>query len=111
MTLSLLCGLVVLVVTVTTVVPEKKRELAPTAEPILYTATLWCPPCDQGDSPIILWEKVGDGVSRGAKTGELVHSTTVSVLSEQWSEPEQRTYYKVVAGGQTGWVPETFLRQ
>jgi hypothetical protein len=54
---------------------------------------------------------VGDGVSRGAKVGELKHNTPVSVLAESWSEAEERTYLKVSAQGQKGWVPGTFVRK
>jgi hypothetical protein len=109
MTLSMLCGIALLVATLTTVVPRAQERLKPTPEPVLYTATLWCPPCAQAGTPVILWEKVGDGVSRGAKAGELPHDTAVSVLAEAWSEAEGSTYFKVAAQDQKGWVPETFI--
>ena len=111
MLLSMICGLALLVYMVTTVVPQARERMKPTPEAVLYTATLWCLPCEQADSQIVLWEKVGDGVSRGNKTGELPHNTIVSVLAEEWSEPEERIYYKVTAQDQKGWVPETFIKQ
>jgi hypothetical protein len=111
MTLSLMCGLVILVATLTSVVPEAQASIRPTPAPILYNATLWCPPCEQGGSKIILWEKVGDGISRGAKVGELDHGTPVSVLAETWSDAEGRLYFRVQAQGQTGWVPDTFIQK
>lgn len=115
LTLSAFCGLMLLVVTLTTVVPRgqalRQERLKPTPEPILYEATLWCPPCEQSRSPVILWEKVGDGASRGGKAGELPHNTTITVHVETWSEPEKRFYFKVSANGQKGWVPETFIKR
>ena len=112
LTFSLLCGLVLLITTAITVVPQAqaRRAVTPTLETVLYTATLWCPPCAQAGSPVILWEKVGDGISRGGKVGELPHNTRVAVLAEVWSAQEQRMYYKVAAQGQRGWVPETFIK-
>jgi hypothetical protein len=111
MLLSMICGLTLLVYMVTTIVPQARERMQPTPEAVLYTATLWCLPCEQADSQIVLWEKVGNGVSRGNKTGELPHNTIVSVLAEEWSEPEERVYYKVTALDQKGWVPETFIKQ
>jgi hypothetical protein len=111
MTFTMLCSLVLLILTVTTVVPQARERMKPTPEPVLYTATLWCPPCEQAGNAVILWEKAGDGISRGFKVGELPHKTEVSVLIETWSAPEERTYFKVVAQGQKGWVPETFIRE
>jgi hypothetical protein len=111
MMFTMMCGLVLLFITVTTVVPQAQERIKPTPEPVLYTATLWCLPCEQAGSPVILWEKVGDGVSRGGKTGELPHSTEVSVLAAEWSAPEKRTYFKITAEGQKGWVPETFIAE
>lgn len=111
MVLSMLCGIALLIATVTTVVPRARARLEPTPEHVLYMATLWCPPCAQAHSPIVLWEKMGDGVSRGEKVGELAHDTPVSVLAEAWSTAEGRAYFKVAAQGQRGWVPETFLKR
>jgi hypothetical protein len=111
MVLSAVCGIVLIVVTLTVVKPRGQERLKPTPETVLYEATLWCLPCAQNNSPIILWEKVGDGVSRGGQVGQLLHNTTVSVLAEMWSEPEERTYFKVAAEGQQGWVPETFIKK
>ena len=114
---SMFCGIVLLTLTVTQVVPRGqaiRRErliVTPTPEPVLYQATLWCPPCAQANSPVILWEKVGDGISRGGKVGELPHNTTVNIHEEVWSAPEGRTYYRISAQGQQGWVPETFIRR
>ena len=51
---------------------ERLRPLPP---PALYTATLWCPPCAEAGSRVILWEKPGDGAARGAEAGELEHGT------------------------------------
>jgi len=109
--LSLVWGLVLLIYTVTAIVPQAQERMKPTPETALYDATLWCLPCEQAGSQIVLWEKVGDGISRGGKTGELPHDTWVSVLAEEWSEPEERVYYKVTAHDQTGWVPDTFIRR
>jgi hypothetical protein len=111
MLLSMTCGLALLIYMVTTIVPQARERMKPTPEAVLYTATLWCLPCEQADSQIVLWERVGDGVSRGNKTGELPHNTIVSILAEEWSEPEERVYYKVTAQDQKGWVPETFIKQ
>jgi hypothetical protein len=111
MVLTLLCGLTLLVVTVTRVVPVAQARMRPTPETILYTATLWCPACEQDNAAIVLWERVGDGVSRGAKVGELKHNTAVSVLAEAWSKAEEQTYLKVAAQGQKGWVPAAFVRK
>ena len=111
LSLSLICGLVFLVFVIRDIVPRAQQRLRPTPEPVLYYATLWCMPCEQAESPIVLWEKVGDGVSRGGKTGELLHSTEVAVIAEEWSAQEERTYYRVMADGQTGWVPETFIKK
>jgi len=111
MVLTLMCGLALLAITVTRIVPVAQARMRPTPEAILYTATLWCPACEQDNSAIVLWEKVGDGVSRGAKVGELRHNTPVSVLAESWSEAEERTYLQVSARGQKGWVPDTFVRK
>ena len=115
LTISLICGIILLAVTITTIIPQAQKRaqerLQSPPETILYMATLWCPPCEQAGSNIILWEKVGDGISRGGKAGELPHQTTVSVLAQEWSEPEGRFYYKVAAQGQKGWVPETFIRE
>jgi|GEM_PF-4514385 len=114
---SMFCGIVLLTLTVTQVVPRgqalrrERLSITPTPEPVLYQATLWCPPCAQANSPVILWEKVGDGISRGGKVGELPHNTTVNVHKEVWSTPEGRTYYRISAQGQQGWVPETFIRR
>ncbi len=115
--ISMFCGIVLLTLTVTQVVPRgqalrrERLSVTPTSEPVLYQATLWCPPCEQANSPVILWEKVGDGISRGGKVGELPHNTTVNVHKEVWSTPEGRTYYRISAQGQQGWVPETFIRR
>lgn len=111
LSLSLLCGLVFLIFVIRDIVPSAQQRLRPTPETVLYTATLWCLPCEQARSPIVLWEKVGDGVSRGGKTGELLHNTEVAVTAEEWSVQEERTYYRVTADGQTGWVPETFIKK
>ena len=111
LSLSLLCGLVFLVFVIRDIVPRAQERLRPTPEPVLYIATLWCLPCEQAGSSIVLWEKVGDGISRGGKTGELPHNTEVAVTAEEWSVQEERTYYRVTAGGQTGWVPETFIKK
>lgn len=115
--ISMFCGLVLLTLTITQVVPRgqairrERLSVTPTPEPALYEATLWCPPCEQAGSPVILWEKVGDGISRGGKVGELPHNTIVKVHEEVWSAPEGRTYYRISAQGQRGWVPETFIRR
>ena len=111
LSLSLLSGLLLLAFVIRDIVPQAQQRLLPTPEPVLYVATLWCLPCEQAGSPIVLWEKVGDGVSRGGKTGELLHNTEVAVMAEEWSAQEQRTYYRVTANGQTGWVPETFVKK
>jgi hypothetical protein len=109
MTATLMCGLALLIITVAVVIPQVQSS-PPTPEPVLYTAILWCPPCQQAGSQVILWEKAGDGVSRGAQVGQLPHDTQVSVIAEMWSEPEERTYFHVTAQGQKGWVPETFIK-
>ncbi len=113
--LSALCGLALLVPTVTIVAPRgraiRAERLRPTPEPILYQATLWCPPCEQAGSLVILWEKVGDGVSRGGKVGELPHNTLVAVHAQVWSDAEGRFYFQVSSGQQRGWVPETFVQK
>ena len=111
MVLTLMCGLALLAITVTRIVPVAQTRMKPTPETILFTATLWCPACEQDNSAIVLWEKVGDGASRGAKVGELKHNTPVSVLAESWSDAEERTYLKVSAQDQKGWVPEAFVRK
>lgn len=111
MVLTLMCGLALLLITVTRIVPVAQTHMRPMPEATLYTATLWCPACEQDNNAIVLWEKVGDGASRGAKVGELEHNTPVSVLGESWSEAEGRTYLKVSAQGQEGWVPDTFVRK
>jgi len=111
LSLSLLCGLLLLAFVIRDIVPRAQQRLRPTPEPVLYVATLWCLPCEQAGSAIILWEKVGDGVSRGGKSGELPHDTQVAVMAEEWSVQEERTYYRVTADGQTGWVPETFIKR
>ena len=111
MIVSAVCGIVLIVVTLTVIKPRGQERLKPTPERVLYEATLWCLPCEQNNSQIILWEKVGDGVSRGGQVGQLPHNTRISVLAEAWSEPEERTYFKVAAEGQTGWVPETFVKK
>jgi hypothetical protein len=111
LTLTLICGLAMLFVTITTIVPRAQERLRPTPEPVLYGATLWCPPCEQAATPIIIWEKVGDGVTRGGKVGELPHGTHVDVVEERWSAAENRTYYRVAAEGQMGWVPQTFIKR
>ena len=111
MLLTLMCGLTLLVITATRIVPQAQERMRPTPETVLYTATLWCPACESANSAIILWEKVGDGVSRGAKVGGLRHNTPVSVLAESWSAAEKQTYLKVAAQGQKGWVPEVFVRK
>ncbi len=116
MIISMFCGIVLLTLTVTQVVPRgqairrERLSVTPTPGPVLYQATLWCPPCEQAGDAVILWEKVGDGISRGGKVGELPHDTTVNVHEEVWSEPEGRTYYRISAGDQKGWVPETFIK-
>jgi hypothetical protein len=111
LSLTMICGLILLIVIANVVVPRAQERMRPTPEPVLYTATLWCPPCEQANSPIVLWERVGNGESRGSKIGELAHDTEVSVLAEEWSEPEQRAYIKVMSGEQKGWLPETFVKR
>ena len=111
MSLTLMCGLALLALIVTRIVPQAQERMRPTPEPVLYAATLWCLPCEQAGSLIVLWEQVGDGVSRGAKTGELPHNTPIEVLAQEWSAPEQRAYLRVAAEGQKGWVPATFIRK
>ena len=113
MGLTLMCGLALLALIVTRIVPQAQEQMRPALrpEPVLYVATLWCLPCEQAGSLIVLWEQVGDGVSRGAKTGELPHDTPVEVLAREWSAPEQRAYFKVAAEGQEGWVPATFVKK
>lgn len=108
---SAVCGIVLIVVTLTVIKPRGEERLKPTPETALYEATLWCLPCQQNSTPIILWDQVGDGISRGGQAGQLPHNTTVSVLAEVWSEPEARTYFKVSAQGQQGWVPEAFVKK
>lgn len=107
---TLLLGLVLLLLIVSTIIPQAQEKRRPAIEPVLYTATLWCLPCEQAGTPIILWEQAGDGISRGAKVGELPHGTLVSVLAEKWSEAEGRMYYRVSADGQQGWVPDSFFK-
>jgi hypothetical protein len=111
MVLTLVCGLALLMFTVTRIVPVAQTRMRPAPETTLYTAMLWCPACEQNNNAIVLWEKVGDGVSRGAKVGELKHNTPVSILAESWSKAEGRGYLKVSAQGQKGWVPEAFVRK
>ena len=111
MVLTLICGLTLLVLTIVRVVPQMQERMRPTPEAVLYTATLWCPACVSTKGTIILWEQIGDGTSRGAKVGELLHNTPVSVLAEGWSEAEQRIYLKVAAQGLEGWVSDSFVRR
>jgi hypothetical protein len=74
-------------------------------------ATLSCQPCEQAGHPVVLWDKPGDGKSRGDRSGELAHNTEVEVLAESRSEAEGRAYIKVRGNGQTGWVSEAFIRR
>jgi hypothetical protein len=111
MTLTMLCGLALLLVVLTQVVPQARERLHPLPPPALYTATLWCPPCAEAGSRVILWEKPGDAGARGAKAGELEHGTLVSVLAEEWSPAEGRMYLQVAAQGKKGWVPATLTRR
>ena len=111
LSLTLMCGVVLVLITVTTVVPQARDRARISPEAVLYTARLWCPACEQEGNPVILWEKVGDGVSRGLNVGELPHNASVSVLAEEWSQREARTYYLVAASDQRGWVHEAFIRR
>lgn len=111
MTLTMICGLALLLVVLTQVVPQARERLHPVPQPALYTVTLWCPPCAEAGSRVVLWEKPGDGAARGVEAGELEHGTLVSVLAEEWSPAEGRTYLQVAAQGKKGWVPETLTRR
>ena len=111
LSLTLMCGIVLVLVTVTTVVPQARDRVRISPEAVLYTATLWCPACAQDGNLVILWERVGDGVSRGLNVGELPHNASVSVLAEEWSQQEERSYYLVAAEDQRGWVPGAFIQR
>jgi hypothetical protein len=111
MILTMVCGLVLLLVITTTLVPRARERMKPAPDPVLYMATLWCPSCAQSDSPIALWERPGDEASRGDKVGELPHDTLVSVLAEKWSQDGERAYLEVTAQAQQGWVSETLIKR
>jgi hypothetical protein len=111
MSLTLLIGLILLLVALTTVVPQARARWALTTEPALGTATLWCPSCERQGQPVLLSVRIGAGYSRGGQAGALPHGTRVSVLRYRWSALERRYYVLIAAEGQRGWVPETQIRR
>jgi hypothetical protein len=111
MTVTLFCGLLALLLTLTQLIPQARERLELAAEPPAPTATLWCPECERAGRPVVLQARIGRGFLGGGKAGELPHGTPVSVLDLRRSMLERRTYAEVTAEGQRGWVPETQIKR
>ena len=47
MTVTLLCGLLLLLLTVTQLIPQARKRIELASEPPAPTATLWCPECER----------------------------------------------------------------
>ena len=110
LTVSLICGLALLLYALLSVVPRAQARVERLSEAVPKTATLWCSTCAQQDEPVLLQTSLGAGLF-GRPAGELAHGTTVAILDYQWSPLERRYYVEVVADGQRGWVPESMLRE
>jgi hypothetical protein len=111
MTLTLLCGLLLLLLTLTQLIPQARERIELVAEPPAPTATLWCLECERAGRPVVLQARIGRGFLGGGKAGELPHGTLVSVLDHKRAVLEQRYYAEVAAEGQRGWVPETQIQR
>jgi len=111
MTLTLLCGLLLLLFALTQLIPQARERIELASEPPAPTATLWCPECEQAGRPVVLQARIGRGFLGGGKAGELPHGTPVSVLDYKRAALERRYYAEVLAQGQRGWVPETQIKR
>jgi hypothetical protein len=111
MTVTLLCGLFLLLLTVTQLIPQARERIELASEPPAPTATLWCPECERAGRPVVLQARIGRGFLGGGKAGELPHGTPVSVLDYKRAVLERRHYAEITAEGQRGWVPETQIKR
>jgi hypothetical protein len=111
LSVTLLLGLALLVITLIIVIPLAREGSTLASERVLHTATLWCPSCEREGQPVILSTRIGAGFSQGARSGGLPHGTRVSVLKYRWSTLERQYYALVAAEGKRGWVPETQIRR
>ncbi|MFN2128969.1 MAG: hypothetical protein ACK2VD_00475 [Anaerolineae bacterium] len=110
MTLSLLCGLSLLLFLAITAVPRAHERIRQRYQSTPYAATLWCPSCEQpGKEELVLWNRPS-GTFR-VRAGALSPGTRVSVVAEQWVTIEGRMYVKIEADQQGGWVEATYVRR
>jgi len=109
MTLSLLCGLSLLLFLATTAIPRAHERIRQRYQSTPYAATLWCPSCEQSGEALALWSRPSGAFP--ARTGALSPGTRVSVIAEQWATMEGRMYVKIEADQQSGWVDATYVRR
>lgn len=108
MSLSLLCGVVLLVFLVLTLVPAAHERMRQRYTSTPYRAVLWCPSCDRSDEPIVLRERPRRILS--GRAGTLYHGTTVTVVAEEWAKLEGCLYVRVQTATERGWVRATYVR-
>ena len=70
-----------------------------------YVVTLYCPECEEVGQKINIWKSPNrEGIS-----GSVPHNTKATVLDT--TNYNGVRYYKVRAGGVTGWVSELFINK
>ena len=109
MTLSLFCGVALLVFMTVTIVPAARDRLQQRYASTPYEAVLWCPTCEPAGRPIGLLDRPGQVFSNRA--GTLRHGTTVTVIAEEWARLEGCMYLEVQAPTERGWVRSTNVRR
>jgi hypothetical protein len=109
LTLSLLCGLGMLIFLLATAVPRAQDRIVQRYQSTPYTAILWCPSCEASGEPLTLWSR--PSALFRAKVGALDHGAPVSVVAEQWVAIEGRMYAQVEDSEQSGWVEATYVKR
>jgi len=87
-----------------------RKRVTPRPTPTPHIAHLYCPDCRDIGMWINLWQR--GQADRGRVVAEAPHGTEVIILERRSEPSEDRDYLKVkiMATGQTGWVPEPFVR-
>jgi len=70
-----------------------------------YTAKLDCSDCAEENILVNLW----NSPDRDYVTGKLPSGTTVTVIDRKFNSEEDRFYLKVKLGGESGWLPASFV--
>lgn len=109
MSLSLFCGVALLVYLALTIVPAAHERTQQRYVSTPYPAVIWCPSCEQSGQPIILRDRPRRLFSGAA--GTLDHGTVVTVVGEEWATLEGRVYVHVQIATASGWVRATDLKR